>query len=73
MQNKEEGQKEEEPDEEDASESSEEDEQDEDLKPLIQEEIAEGLVVTEQKYEVSPALEQQRIYPTEQPSLTPVE
>ena len=53
MRNKEEDQKKED---EDASESSEEDEQDEDLKPLIQEEIAEGVVVTEQRYEVPSAV-----------------
>ena len=46
------------PQEEDASESSEEAEQDEALKPLIHEEIVEGEVVTEQRDELSPAVEQ---------------
>lgn len=57
MQNKEEDHKKEDVEEEDASESSEEGEQDETLKPLIQEEIVEGVVVTEQRYEVPPAIE----------------
>ena len=58
MQNKEEDHKKEDVEEEDASESSEEGEQDETLKPLIQDEIVEGVVVTEQRYEVPPAIEQ---------------